>query len=61
MNYTTATNTTTGKTYTFECDVEAFATYLADTQYIEARYSDTEVICRDVNGNLDTFTISPAA
>ena len=61
MQFTTATNIATGQTYTFECDVETFALYLADTQYIEVQYSDTEVICRDTNGNLDTFTISPAA
>ena len=54
----TATNTATGQTYTFECDVETFATFLADTQYIETRYSDTEIICQDIDGNLDTFTIT---
>lgn len=54
----TATNTATGKTYTFECDVETFATFLADTQYIETRYSDTEITCRDIDGNFDTFTIT---
>lgn len=55
---TTATNTATGQTYTFECDIETFAGYLADTQYIETWYSGTEIVCRDIDGNLDTFTIT---
>lgn len=54
----TATNTTTGQVHTFKCSIETFATYLADTQYIETRYSDTEIICRDIDGNIDTFTIT---
>lgn len=55
---TTATNTATGQTHTFECDIKTFATYLADTQYIETWYSDTEIICRNIDGSLDTFTIT---
>ena len=56
---TMTTNTTTRQVHTFECDIETFATYLADTHYIEARYCDTEIICRNTDGSLETFTITP--
>ena len=54
----TATNTTTGQTHTFNCDLETFATYLADTYYVSAEYSNTGNRCVDHNGTATTYTIS---
>lgn len=55
----TATNTRTGATRTFDCDIYTFATALADNEYVHVIINAAAgiITAHDVDGNADTYTV----
>lgn len=55
----TATNTRTGVARTFECDIDTFATALADNEYSHVIVDAAAgiITAHDADGNADTYAI----
>ena len=55
----TATNTRTGAARTSDCDIDTFATALADNEYVHVIVNAAAgiITAHDVDGNVDTYTV----